>query len=253
MADETKPKTTLTYGSITAFNKDDDWDLYQEQAEQYFEANLITDGSQKRAIFLACYGQYLYSLIRTLISPALPKDKTLTDLFQTVTLHLKPKPSMIVCRSTFNKATRRSDEGIAEFSNRLRHLEKDCQYGDQLNDMLRDRFVVAINDDRMERRLLSGKTLTFTRAFDLALAIETAGKNVQTIHEPETAIQEPVQFINPTKNSRTKSYSQAGSKDFTCQSCGSNHDRKNCKFRDAKCFNCNKSGHISTVCRSAKR
>ena len=36
-----------------------------------------------------------------------------------------------------------------------------------------------------------------------------------------------------------------------CASCGGNHLRSTCKFRNAKCHNCGKQGHILKVCRAA--
>ena len=35
-----------------------------------------------------------------------------------------------------------------------------------------------------------------------------------------------------------------------CFSCGGKHERKSCKFRDAECHHCHKTGHIKKVCRA---
>ncbi|XP_062539247.1 uncharacterized protein K02A2.6-like [Armigeres subalbatus] len=37
-----------------------------------------------------------------------------------------------------------------------------------------------------------------------------------------------------------------------CNGCGGNHQRNQCRFRDARCNKCDKKGHIAKVCRSAK-
>ena len=36
----------------------------------------------------------------------------------------------------------------------------------------------------------------------------------------------------------------------SCASCGGNHVRSTCKFRNVKCHNCGKLGHIQKVCRA---
>ena len=37
-----------------------------------------------------------------------------------------------------------------------------------------------------------------------------------------------------------------------CFRCGAKHDPSTCKYKDETCFNCQKKGHIKTVCRSKK-
>ena len=63
----------------------------------------------------------------------------------------------------------------------LRRLAQDCNYGDYLKEMLRDRLVCGINNDRMQLKLLSETGLTFERALVLAQAMETATKDVREI------------------------------------------------------------------------
>ena len=54
-----------------------------------------------------------------------------------------------------------------------------------LSDMLRDRLVVGIMNDRIQRRLLAEKELTFKRAYELAIAHETAEKNTTELKQKE--------------------------------------------------------------------
>ena len=58
----------------------------------------------------------------------------------------------------------------------LRQSSKHCDFGESLNDMLRDRLVC---DSRIQRRLLSELNLTFQKAYDLALVMEIADKDTQ--------------------------------------------------------------------------
>ena len=54
-----------------------------------------------------------------------------------------------------------------------------------LSDMLRDRLVVGIMNDRIQRRLLAEKELTFKRAYKLAIAHKTAEKNTTELKQKE--------------------------------------------------------------------
>ena len=58
-------------------------------------------------------------------------------------------------RFKFNSRIRKSSESIAEYVAELRKLALHCDYKDALSEMLRDRLVCGVNDDRMQRRLLS--------------------------------------------------------------------------------------------------
>ena len=45
-----------------------------------------------------------------------------------------------------------------------------------------------------------------------------------------------------------KQGNQSKSPKGKCFSCGANHLRQSCKYRDAECHKCHKKGHISRVC-----
>ena len=56
--------------------------------------------------------------------------------------------------------------------------------------MLRDRLVCGVLDYRLQRRLLAESNLTFSKALDLAVAVELAEKNVRDLQNTHTATQE---------------------------------------------------------------
>ena len=60
-----------THGSVGEFvDQEEDWTSYCERMDQYFIANDIADVSKQRAIFLSSCGKPTYSLLRSLVSPA---------------------------------------------------------------------------------------------------------------------------------------------------------------------------------------
>ena len=66
---------------------------------------------------------------------------------------------------------------MAEYVTALRKIAEHCEYGEILNDMLRDRLVCGIADKRVQNRYLRETKLTYTEARDMALAAETADKD----------------------------------------------------------------------------
>ena len=58
----------------------------------------------------------------------------------------------------------------------LRKLYEYCEYGANLDEMIGDRIVCGINDDRTQRRLPSESILYFKKAQAIALSMEIATK-----------------------------------------------------------------------------
>ena len=90
-------------------------------------------------------------------------------------------PSEIVQRYRFNTRYRQQAETIATFVSELRSIAEFCNYGESLNDMLRDRLVCGINDSAIQRRLLAEDKLSFTKAMEISQGMEAATKNAQTL------------------------------------------------------------------------
>ena len=91
---------------IEEFNENDSWVEYTERVKQYFAVNEITDNHKKRAILLSVCGAKTYKLIRNLVNPRKPPDKSFAELVTLVKNHLNPRPSSIVYRFKFNSRFR---------------------------------------------------------------------------------------------------------------------------------------------------
>ena len=66
---------------------------------------------------------------------------------------------------------------------KLQRLSEHREFGVVLNDMLQDRLVVGIINDRIQRRLLAKTELTFKGAYKLAIAQETGKKNTTELKQ----------------------------------------------------------------------
>ena len=123
----------------------------------------------------------------------------------------------------------------------LKKLSTECEYGDSLNEMIRDRLVCGVNDRRIQRSLLAEPDLTFKKAMEIAQAMEAADKNVQQIQQ--SAVQD--QQVHALRKRYDKpQYAKE------CRHCGKrNHKERDCWLMDAECFKCKKKGHIAAVCK----
>lgn len=98
-------------GKVDAFDpQHEDWPQYVERLDQFFEANDLTGdakATKRRATFLTVIGPGPYKLLRSLISPAKPTDKTYDELVQKLTEHYSPTPSEVMQRFRFNSRSRK--------------------------------------------------------------------------------------------------------------------------------------------------
>ena len=171
-----------TFGKIEEFSPETGyWIQYTERLEQYFIANDISDASKKRAILLSVCGPTTYNLMRSLAAPVKPAQKTFEELCKLIEEHHHPKPSLIVSRFKFNSNYQKPGQSILTFVAELRKLAKHCVYAQTLDDMLRDRLVVGVQDENIQRRLLSEKELTLHKAVEIAHGMEVAKKNALDI------------------------------------------------------------------------
>ena len=142
-----------------------------ERLEQFFEANDITGeakAAKQRATFLSVISPAPYKLLRSLLSPAKPTDKTYAELVAKLTEHYSPKPSEVIQCFRFNSRFRKAGKSVAAYVAELCHLTEYCNYGDTLDKMLLDQLVWGINDESIQRKLLQETNLTFTRALAVA-------------------------------------------------------------------------------------
>jgi len=210
---------------------------YLERATLYFAANEVP-GPKQVAVLLSSIGVPTYALLSDLFGPDKPSSKTFKQISEALVNHYEPQRVIIAERFHFHKRDQAAGESIADFDAALRKLATHCDFGATLEDTLRDRFVCGLRHETIQRRLLSEKDLTYTKAMEIARAMEAADANAKSFKDAGPAIRK---FSSqPNRDARNP-----------CYRCGrTSHIPSDCKFKDATCNHCGKKGHISPVCRS---
>ena len=132
-----------THGKIATFNSIvESWTSYCECL--HFDANDIVDPGKKRSILLTVCGASTYQLLKSLVQPRTPMEKTYDEIVETLKTHFYPKP--IIQRFKFNTRDRHAGESLANYVAELRALREYCNFGTTIEDMIRDRLVCGIND-----------------------------------------------------------------------------------------------------------
>ena len=86
------------------------------KARTFFEANSITgddNESNRHSVFLTVNGPSPYKLLRSLLSPEKPADKTFKQLTQILKDHYNPKPSEVMQRFRFISRSKKAGESVS--------------------------------------------------------------------------------------------------------------------------------------------
>ena len=164
--------------------------------------------------------------------------------------HLEPKPNVISQRYAFYKRDRRVDESVKGYVAELRKLSEYCEFGDRLDENLRDKLVCGLNDQRIQQKLLSIRELTLTMAVDNADAMEAAVKNAREIHSTSSGSRVEPASVNKLGGGSGWNRGSSGKQRecFRCESTG--HLTDTCIFKGKECYACKKVGHIKKKCQS---
>ena len=235
------------FGKVDEFDATkEEWTQYVERLEHFFVANDIADAGKKRAVLLSVVGASTYALLWNLVSPAKPGEKSYSELVAVLKEHYNPTPSETVQRSCFNSRFRKSDESVSTFVAELCALAEFCNFGDSLDNMIRDRVVCGIMNSKIQQKLLAEKPMTLKRAVEIAQGMETASKNAKELAQQEKATETVHQVRPPTRGKDTGGSTKFHSTCFCCGRIG--HRREQCRMKDAVCRGCGKTGHLVHVC-----
>ena len=224
-------------GQILPFKEGENWKDYTEILDHFFTANGITDEKKKVSILCSSVGTGTYHLIKTLCLPKKPEENTFEEISSLVENHFKPKLSEASASMIFYSRNRQKGETVQIYLASLRSLAKPCNFGQFLDRALRDKFIVGVNDEHIQEKILMvpDTDLTLEKAFSIAEAHEAAGRNVQKMRSdcPESDI------LKMDKKSQ-------------CFRCGNFHDPDTCYFKDKLCYKCQAKGHAKKMCKNTK-
>ncbi len=182
----------------------DDWVLYSERLDQFFVANGIEENANEVAVLLTVIGAKVYSLMRNLLVPTKPAEKSYAALVKVMKDHLKPKPLVIAERFKFHRQNQRDGETVAQYVAELHKLSELCEFKEYLEEALRDRLVCGLRSEAIQRRLLVEEELKLKKAFDIVHGMETASRKASELQASTKPADEAkgIQRVTPLKPSK---------------------------------------------------
>lgn len=226
-------------GNIGPFDENtEQWSSYTERFEYFVLANKIKTDLLVPT-FLSVVGGKTFNLLRSLVQPAKPGDKSFNEIVEILRNHYAPKPLIIAERFRFHKRNQQEGESVAQFVAILKQLSEHCDFGRSLNDTIRDRLVCGLRSETIQKRLLTETNLTLEKSIDISTSMEMAAKEAQQL---SGATQVHKLFTQPKKVVTTGQL---------CYRCGKpGHQSNECWCKDLDCRSCGKKGHIERACRN---
>ena len=173
-------------------------------------------------------------------------------------------------RYVFNTCVQQSDESVQSYVIRLRKLAASCEYGERTDDFIRHRLVIGLKDNGDKVRLLREKKLDLQKAIQMCTSSEVASQQMKKIQGVKSKQTEEVKKLGekkktagkPRPNIEAEKQAKSGDKSKKptssdkCRYCGrqQRHVRRTeCPAFGQTCSNCQKKGHVTSVCHASKK
>ncbi|KAG8136116.1 hypothetical protein E2320_009087 [Naja naja] len=149
--------------------KKHDWVVYVGQFRMFLEANSVQDTTEqrKRALFLGYCGNCLYKTARTLAAPKDVETMEWKELQKMLEEHYAPAASSLDYRLDFNHREQKPGETINDYPANLRDIAAGCKF-ENVEITLRDSIVVGMRDLRLQRKLITKKSISLKEVMEEA-------------------------------------------------------------------------------------
>lgn len=170
-------------------------------------------------------GATTYGLLRNLVQPHKPKDKTFDQIVTVLKEHCWWQRG-----STSGIAIKKLTSQSCEWAT--------CEFEAYLDSSLQGQFISEIRNEVCQRSLLLDIDLTFAKACQIALNMETADRNARQLRELGSETNGATS-VHKVKLQGTRNCYRWNDKE---------HNANECHFKDTKCHNHGKVGHIRKAC-----
>lgn len=259
------------------FTSPNEWPKWKKRFERFRTASGLCTKPEEHQIdaFLYIMGDQSEDVLSTFQLSA-EDSKNFDVVLQRFDSYFIPKRNIIFERARFNMRSQQDGESIEEFATTLHTLSKDCDYGNLREQLVRDRFVVGIQDSKLSAKLQLNAELTLQTALETARQVESVRKQQEELNQDRNSNVHKISSSDKEKTASTalSTNKREGPDDrrqrentpyqqrpltmpsdnrTRCRWCGRDtHPRTSCPARSKVCTNCHKKGHFSEVCLSKR-
>ncbi|XP_075723761.1 uncharacterized protein LOC142765843 [Rhipicephalus microplus] len=227
------------------------WCTHRIHLEAYFDGNKITDSAKRRALLVSSLSDNIVRRLQDRFSTLSVNSQTYEQIVENLEEQHNPEGNETPATFFFFIRKQLDSENVGEYILDLRRLAKNCNFGDSLDRILRDRILCGIRDDDARCCILTHKKLTVKEEEEFVIASEKALNDVQDMCEglPETT----TSSTNVLRlQRRWQHWTQWGNNEAgwqACYQCGGPHATCTSRHFNAGCYHWGIKGHLAKLCR----
>ena len=250
------------HGTLAAEN----WKKFKRAWTNYALAIELNKKSEKVqvATLLTVVGEDAREVFATFMWENEGDNNKIESVLQKFANYCQPRKSVPFERYCFNRRVQEPGESYEQYRTSLRKLSEGCEFASITpEEILRDRLVFGIRDDKVRERLLREPSLTLTKADEICRAAESLNIQMKTITDESSTLIHAVKFQGYQTEKKFSQGNQTGSDKQSimpskpdmpeCWYCGRKHElrkRELCPAFGKLCNKCHKPNHFANKCRS---
>lgn len=243
----------------------ENWVMWQERLEMHFEEVGISTETAKKSTLLKSLCSEAYQIVHSVCSPEMPSRKTYADLCDLLKRQFTIPVIIYQERKKFYTASMTPNETVSSWYARVKKLAMECKFGNHLDDIVKDKFVIELPLKIFEKLCEETETLTLADAYSKALIRGTKinqsnGGEINFVKSRGHQSNNNNKKRNSSNNNNgkgerkprgeTKPHGDTKSHGTKCSHCGwKNHESVNCKLKNATCNSCESIGHLKNICK----
>lgn len=237
-------------------NLKNNWNVWYQKYKIYMQASGLDSKSEERQVAVLLHvigdqGQEKFSTF-DLSDTDKKSIKKVIEAFENFCI---PKANETVERFLFFTRSQEEGENFTNFLTDLKKLSASCGFGNLKDSLIKDRIVIGIHDEDLQRRLLKEEELNLEKCVSMCKTAELAKHQVKIINDENNKIHilrtRSTEKDNKESRERVANHQQPQSRN--CSRCGGVHKPRQCPAYGKKCAKCARPNHFASVCRSANK
>ena len=231
MAERALPTLDLSGSSSQVANNCKKW---KRAFEYYAEGKGLHNTRKKTSQLMHYAGMEVQDIFEDLVNsdPAGNQDLYAVCI-RKLDHHFRSDENIPVERHVFRQLAPTDGESVDKFVVRLRRQARYCNFGDSLDDNLRDQLIEKLPDIEFKNKLLKTRNITLAQVLEKTRASEAARQQV--------------------KHMEDKTNDQSAKTCFICGKAGHFLWDPCCPAKGRKCSSCSMYGHFAVCCRNLDR